>query len=45
VHGAEITDAVRTVIESGWLAHLATVNEHWPPQVTSCGVGLDGATS
>lgn len=38
----EIPESAKTVIESGRLAHLVTVNRDGSPQVTIVWVGLDG---
>ena len=38
----ELSSAVRTVIESGRLAHLVTINADGSPHVTLVWVGLDG---
>lgn len=38
----ELPESARELIESGQLAHLATVNPDGSPQVTAIWVGLDG---
>lgn len=39
---AALPDSARAVIESGTLAHLATISRDGSPQVTCIWVGLDG---
>ena len=39
---AELPDSAREVLESGALAHLATINPDGSPQVTCIWVGLEG---
>jgi PPOX class probable F420-dependent enzyme len=39
---AKLNTAARNLIESGALAHLATINEDGTPQVSIIWVGLDG---
>jgi PPOX class probable F420-dependent enzyme len=38
----EIPDSVRELVESGPLAHLATINRDGSPQVTVIWIGIDG---
>jgi PPOX class probable F420-dependent enzyme len=38
----ELTEAVRSVVESGRLAHIVTINPDGSPHVTIVWVGLDG---
>ena len=38
----KIPQEVRNLIESGCLAHLATINRDGSPQVTLVCIGLDG---
>jgi PPOX class probable F420-dependent enzyme len=39
----DFPDSVRALVESGPLAHLATVNRDGSPQVTGIWIGIDGA--
>ncbi|TMC99624.1 MAG: PPOX class F420-dependent oxidoreductase [Chloroflexi bacterium] len=39
---AALSDAAREVLESGHLAHLATINPDGSPQVTLVWIGLEG---
>ena len=39
----DMPESARTVVESGRLAHLVTVNADGSPHVTIVWVGLDGA--